>query len=239
VERTSAPWRVFDAPTGEPGSSQALPSATGAATGSVSSLGIQPIALLGLVGAIALGVVAVFIAVGGMGPGRVVASPDDPAAPLGSSGPDTGVGVLVVDVSGAVVNPGVYRLAPGTRVGDAVSAAGGYGPRVDVQRVATELNLAEALTDGVRVHVPSRDDATGANGGGAEGPPGAGGAGGLVDLNRATQSELESLPGIGPVTATKIIAARDQTPFRSVDELRQRGLVGEKTFDSIRALITV
>ena len=67
----------------------------------------------------------------------------------------------------------------------------------------------------------------------------AGGSTSLIDLNRATQAELESLPGIGPVTAGKIIEARAQSPFRSVDELRERGLVGQKTFDSLRALITV
>jgi competence protein ComEA len=60
-----------------------------------------------------------------------------------------------------------------------------------------------------------------------------------VNLNSASQSELESLPGIGPVTAGKIIESRAGSPFRNVGELRERGLVGEKTFESIKALITV
>ena len=63
--------------------------------------------------------------------------------------------------------------------------------------------------------------------------------GSLVNLNIATQAELEALPGIGPVTATKIIAAREATPFRTVDELRERGLVGEKTFADLKDRVTV
>jgi competence protein ComEA len=119
---------------------------------------------------------------------------------------------------------------------------------VDVDRVGQELNLAETLTDGQQVRVPSRDDPATASGGGASGNAAGtggsgsgsgGGAAGLVNLNSATQAELEALPGIGPVTATKIIAAREETPFRSVDELRDRGLVGEKTFGQLQALVSV
>jgi competence protein ComEA len=113
---------------------------------------------------------------------------------------------------------------------------------VDTQRVAAELNLAAPLTDGAQVRVPSRDDpppeSHGGTTGGSEGG-GQGGAGGLIDLNTATQAELESLPGIGPVTAGKIIEARGETPFRTIEELRERGLVGEKTFESLRSLVSV
>jgi competence protein ComEA len=120
-----------------------------------------------------------------------------------------------------------------------------------VERVAQELNLAATLTDGQQIRVPSRDDpargtgtgSSGGNGAGGTGSDGSGNAGGptgkLVDINTATQAELEALPGIGPVTATKIIASRAEAQFRTVDELRERGLVGEKTFGDLRALITV
>jgi competence protein ComEA len=147
---------------------------------------------------------------------------------------------LVVDVQGAVVRPGVIHLPAGSRVGDAIEAAGGFGPRVAAERVGRELNLAALLRDGDQILVPSRDDSTipaGAGGGG--GSSGASPGTGPIDLNRATATELDALPGIGPVTANKIIAARDERPFASVDELRSRKVVGAATFDKIKDLVVV
>ena len=146
-------------------------------------------------------------------------------------------GALVVEIVGAVANPGVYRLDRGSRVGDVLRAAGGYGPRVDTARLEAELNLAAELTDGAHIRIPSRDDPAGpaASHGPSDSPSG----GGLVDLNRATQAELEALPGIGPATATKIITAREEARFSSVDELRSRGILGEKTFAKLRDMLTV
>jgi competence protein ComEA len=239
VEQSNPPWRVFDTPTGDTTSSTAARGRPAARPGAESGLAIQPVALLGIVGAVGLALVAAVIAIGGMHGDRVISGPGLAVVGGGSPDPDAGGDALVIDVSGAVLKPGVYRLVPGSRIGDAVRAAGGYGPRVDAERAASTLNLAASLTDGEQVHVPSRDDVPGGSGGVASGDGGGHDGGALIDLNKASQSELESLPGIGPVTATKIIAARDEAPFRSVDELRERGLVGEKTFDSIRALITV
>ena len=146
-----------------------------------------------------------------------------------------------MEIVGAVTRPGVYRLPAGTRIGDLVDAAGGYSPRVDVDRASRDLNLAALLADGDQVRVPSRDDAAAAT----VGPAGTGGgadpagSGGLVDLNAATSAELEELPGIGPATAGKIIAAREEQPFTTVDELRSRGVLGEKTFEKVRDLVVV
>ena len=245
MEQSSTPWRVFDTPTpagsGDPAASGATAQgATGASTAATN----QRLALAGVIGAVAIGGLAIVIAVSGSG-GEIVEGPGVAAGVARSGDPWSPAGEIVVDVAGAVVVPGVYRLAVGARVGDAITAAGGFSPRVDVERVGAELNLAAMLADGAQVRVPSRDDAgpdggTGGNGGAQGGAGGGSGSGGqVVNLNTASQSELESLPGIGPVTALKIIDSRAGSPFATVEELRERGLVGEKTFESIRALVSV
>ena len=238
MEQSSTPWRVFDAPatTGEAGST--APSAASVA-GAGANAGANPrLAMAAVAGALAIGVIAVVLAMSGT-TGAVVDGPTGSADGVAAGGQLLVGREIVIDVTGAVAKPGLYRLATGARVGDAIDAAGGFSPRVDVERVGRELNLAATLADGAQVHVPSRDDP--AVGGGAGASPGGGGGvvGQLVNLNTATEAELDALSGIGPVTAGKIIESRATTPFKTVDELRERGLVGEKTFEKIRAQLTV
>ena len=251
VDQSSAPWRVFDAPAGPDTGDGA--GTTGSATAASSTVGAPTrsnsrMAIAGVIGALAIGGLAVVFAVSGAG-GETIDGPGVAVGAKGSADPASAIGDIVVDVAGAVVTPGVYRLPMGSRVGDAINAADGFSPRVDVDRVGAELNLAATLSDGSQVRVPSRDDAVptgGSAGGGAGGSTGGvggtGGSGGAVqpvNLNTASQSELETLSGIGPVTAEKILESRAGAPFKTVDELRERGLVGEKTFEKIRAQLTV
>jgi competence protein ComEA len=139
----------------------------------------------------------------------------------------------VVHVSGLVANPGVYDLAPGGRVADAINAAGGTLPGAQVDG----LNLARVLADGEQVHVPGPDEQPP---GQADGPP-ANSAwlpDGRLDVNRATQAELEELPGIGPVLAERIIAHREELGgFQSTGDLLGVHGIGEKTLAALADLL--
>jgi len=140
---------------------------------------------------------------------------------------------IVVDVVGAVRKPGVYNFAQGARVIDAVRAAGGFTPEAESQAI----NLARPLVDGEQVVVPKKGEApTGAGGAG----PSAQQPGGKVNINSATASDFEDLPGIGPVLAQKIVDYRDQHgPFRSIQDLMKVTGIGQKKFDSLQAYVTV
>jgi competence protein ComEA len=215
MDHTSAPWRTLEDPVaaGRPG--MATPGGPAAPDAVLTAYSFATLAALG--GALVLAVVAAILVLGS-GHGTVAID----GASLGGAPSDSGValpsdgsGRLVVDVQGAVVRPGIVELPPGARVGDAIAAAGGYSPRVAADRVGTSLNLAALVRDGDQIVVPSRDDPSRAPGG----PTSPGGpAAGPVDLNHATAAELDGLPGIGPATAAKIIAAREDQPFTAVDE---------------------
>jgi competence protein ComEA len=131
---------------------------------------------------------------------------------------------LVVDVTGAVRRPGVYRMPVGSRVNDAVARAGGAAPRAELEAI----NLAARLADGQQVVVPERVPGGVAVGGaGEEGP---------ISLGTATAEQLEEIEGIGPVTAGDIISFRDEHGgLSSIDQLDQVSGVGPATMESLRA----
>ncbi len=157
-------------------------------------------------------------------------------SPAGLPGatPAEGPTELVVDVAGKVRRPGIVVLEPGSRVVDALKAAGGAGPRVDL----SSLNLARLVVDGEQILVglsPAPGVAAS-----AAASPGAPAPGALVNINLAGQPELEGLPGVGPVTAAAIIAFREESgSFTSVDQLLDVSGIGEATLAEIAPHVTV
>ena len=142
---------------------------------------------------------------------------------------------IVVYVAGAVPVPGVYTLAAGARVTDAVTAAGGSGPNADLDVV----NLAAALHDGERVYVPILGQAVPTVVDNAAAPDSTAPAG-PVNVNSATPEQLDVLPGVGPATAAAIVAHRDQHgPFQTVDQLGDVRGIGPAKLEALRGLVTV
>jgi competence protein ComEA len=221
MDQPGRDWRVLDEPE-DPAP----------AAGRAAAIARLPLLVVGAAAVLAASIAATMWVAGTAGAGREVLF-DAGSAPVASS---SLAPQLVVDVGGAVSKPGLYRLPAGSRIADAIAAAGGFGPTIDAAAAAA-LNLAAPLQDGTKVQVPQR-------GAGARGQTATTGATGsqppgLVNLNTATQAELENLPGIGPVTAKKIIDSRAETPFRSLDDLTARKLVGSSTFEKIEQLVTV
>jgi competence protein ComEA len=140
----------------------------------------------------------------------------------------------VVDVAGKVRRPGVATLPAGSRVVDAIRRAGGARPGVDL----TSLNLARVLTDGEQILVgvaPAPGVAASASS-----RPGAGSGDALVDLNTATLEQLDTLPGVGPVTAQKILEWRTaHGSFSAIDELLEVDGIGEKTLADMAPHLTL
>ena len=165
--------------------------------------------------------------------------PTTAVEPTPTSGP------IHVYVSGAVARPAVYELPPGSLIDDAVRAAGGFADEAD----SAAVNLAQPAVDGMQVHVPLLEEAlptpppvslspgveptTASRMGGIT-------TAGLIDINTATQTDLEMLPGIGPSTAANIIAHRDANgPFAAIEAIMDVPGIGEGRFEAIRDLITV
>lgn len=188
--------------------------------------------------------VAAAVAIALLGARYVSAAEEEPSPPGGTPAvrveEEPKGGRAVVHVAGAVREPGVYRLREGDRVADAVDRAGGATGQADL----TLVNLAAEVEDGRQVVVPRRGVAGGAPaGGGAAGSPGAAGVGGVappVNLNTATLEQLDTLEGVGPGIAQRILDHRDEHgSFGSVDELAQVPGIGEKRMAALRDKVTV
>ena len=160
-----------------------------------------------------------------------------PSGPPPASSPPAGT-VMLVHVAGAVRRPGLYEMAEGARIADAIDLARGPKRVADLDA----LNLAEPLTDGQKIDVPRRgeDVEVAAPITPSTAPsPGAPGAG-LVNLNSADQAALETIPGIGPVTAQSIIGYRTEIGrFDSIDQLLEVSGIGPATLESMRPYVTI
>jgi competence protein ComEA len=155
---------------------------------------------------------------------------------------------VTIHVAGAVKKPGIVVLPTGSRVFQAMDAAGGALPGAQLAAV----NLAAMAVDGTQILVPTVEQAAaggagaarpgtgGSETGGSSGAGSGGGAAGLVPLNSATAAELDALPGVGPVMSERIVKWRaDHGPFKSVDELGSVSGIGPKMLATLRPLVTV
>ena len=180
----------------------------------------RPILILVAFGAVAIGGLTIARVHGG--DGQTVVVVEDTPAPTRSPEPP-----IIVDVAGAVAHPGVYRLAAGSRVADALTAAGGATDEADL----FALNKAAPVRDGQRIYVPRPGETVPAGSAGSDAQL-------KIDVNHATAAELEALPGIGPTTAARIVRARGGHPFTRIEELQTRGLVTARVFADIKDMVT-
>ena len=138
-----------------------------------------------------------------------------------------GGGEIYVHVLGAVLDPGLHELRPGDRVVDAIAAAGGFTDNAD----ETQLNLARLLVDGEQLYAPVIGEVATAPGAAADGK---------VNLNTADQTALETLPEVGPALAQAILSWREKNGrFSAVEDLMSVSGIGDKTFDTLRDLVTI
>ena len=171
--------------------------------------------------------------------GMVIFSPEDTSEitfkEASDSATATSSGTIMVDIEGAVEKPGVYSLSFGSRLKDGLIIAGGLSALADREKIAKSINLASKLIDGAKVYFPKTGEATSISVGNLGSMGDVGGAG-TININEASEAQLDTLPGIGPVTAQKIISVR---PYTSINELISKKAVGQSVFEKIKDRISV
>ncbi len=150
----------------------------------------------------------------------------------------TASALLTIDVAGAVRRPGIYQLKPGSRLSDALAAADGLSEEANAHQIAKTLNLATKLVPDSKIYFPKHGDEAIA---GMEITPSTTASNtsseaSLLNINTASESELEELPSVGVVTAAKIIANR---PYSTIDDLVEKSVVTENTLQKFKTLITI
>lgn len=141
---------------------------------------------------------------------------------------------IKVDVAGAVVKSGLINLNQGARMQDAIESAGGLSENADTDWIAKNLNLALVLKDGQKIYIPEIGEKIAATN--TDNITGITDILATININTASKSELESLAGVGPVTADKIITAR---PYSDVNELLTKNIIGQSLFEKIKQMISI
>ena len=156
-------------------------------------------------------------------------------------------GEIRVDIEGAVKNPGLYSLKEGSILEDLLAVCGGFSDSVDGMRVAKEFNRAEILSDGQKIYIPTKGEVAGAEAGAASsratsssGAESAEMPIGKININSATAEQLDTLPGIGPAYASRIIDYRNSHGgFKSIEEIQEVTGIGPKTLEKLKDQITI
>ena len=137
-------------------------------------------------------------------------------------------GDIIVDIAGAVEKPGVYTLKAGTRMAEAIEKAGGFTPVADTEWISKTMNMAVKLSDAAKIYIPQKGEKV-TNILGTD-------TSGAININSASEGELDKLSGVGPVTAQKIIDGR---PYSNLSDLIAKKILTQKAFDKIKDQISV
>lgn len=152
-----------------------------------------------------------------------------------SPAPKVQAAKITVDVEGAVIKPGVYKLDSSARIVDSLAAAGGMSEEADRDYVQKNINLAKKVADGDKIYIPRVGEDILSSDSGVSSSGNSVGESSTININTATETDLDSLPGVGPVTAGKIISGR---PYSSIQDLLNKKVVGQAEFDKIKDQIS-
>lgn len=198
----------------------------------VEHVGAVPL-ILGLVG-LSLVVIAALTLIKPKQPAPLVTFSEDTPATSSATRP---AALIHIDIEGAVVNPGVYSLPAGSRIKDGLEAARGLTKNADADYVARMVNQAAKLSDGAKIYIPTGGEyVTTQSEGKTTSVLGSNTSLGMININTASLSQLDTLPGIGGLTAQRIIDGR---PYQRIDELVEKKIVKQSMFDKIKEKITV